>query len=44
MLLTLVFANFLILSFAPKRWFQRHPRAVAPARVKAVEPEEEEAE
>ncbi len=28
-LLTLVFANFLILSFAPKRWFQRLRRAEA---------------
>jgi hypothetical protein len=29
-LLTLVLANFLILSFAPKRWFQRRPAAEVP--------------
>ena len=31
-LLTLVFANFLILSFAPKRWFQRKTRAEVAAK------------
>ncbi len=45
-LLTLVFANFLILSFAPKRWFQRQARAAAPpfAKTKAEQGAEEEPE
>ncbi len=34
-LLTLVFANFLILSFAPKRWFQRRAPAVEAEPAKA---------